>query len=743
MYQRSRVIQDARPLLLNFPSAPRLPSLRSLATPIPNSSFNPLTHKRASSDVQPTPIGIAPYRYRDAAIWIAATLRQLEHVELKPSVHRFLLTGHQIDVGISDIVQPGGAGLGELETAFSVFGYATRASLLQQQLKEHNDVADVYVYENRHKDDKRYVNRVLKDKSHLSYDWRVPLNLLKETWQTDPKPRLSIRYRAVNDNEENHSAGPASRAAKASAHISAEFITVPETWSTYNLIGYVRRLIRSRITGSLHYRAYGAGRTHVQMVTSILWRLFQNEALRSYLSVPIFEEAMQYFYRYQLVSDARNLFHLMEDLGMATGPEIFNMQLRHSAGIKDLHNFTYILQNMIERGISPNEITWRSLIMAIESKEVRAIIVQNMLERGMLQPSGFKRNVVQLLARDEVIDHLERSQIWDGFFEYMDNQYGHNWVSTSAVNNILDEVGRRQSISDSLYVLHHLRAYKWTPDHVTFSTMLEICLFKKSFHAAVEIVETFENYFNKQPGRQELQTLFKLAWQKRKYNFARVVWQAACLQDSVTTEMKVIVATSLRDYDPSAHVAETSSRTSGDVFQVSAGRFVLGLRQNHFSGLQKRPDQLEEVSKRSHAIVKDAIKQDLDSGARYQLAERFSVLIRKALVRDREWEVSISARRRSVLWKLENAVPIPILSRFEEGAKAAQTSVARYDMGNEVLHSRRLILKPQDVASRQLSRFRFNADDSVRRRGRKDALRADRGKGGMRKKLKRLNLPEQ
>lgn len=525
---------------------------------------------------------------------------------------------------------------------------------------------------------KNLIRITRRKKGSWSQDWQIPLELLKQHYKAETREQARKgRPRAVwfSTRKKIH-------------QVRADRIPKPQDWSLVAFQHYVEDLTSSTVDRLMQRQIYGIGESHVIAVASVLERLFLDTDTKRFLSPKACNVALHFFYKHAMLSKARFLYTRMEDLHIGNQPETFDVMLQGSAANKDLHNFTFHLQNMIERACSPTSKTWSSLLMAVDSSEARAVIVQAMRARKLLNRYSTMRKVVDLIIRDEVAKHLDGCNEMSTFFTNMDARYAPGWLTISAANSMLDEVGMRRSASEAFEVLQEIGRRITTLDCVSLRTLLTHCLEIRAHDLAIDVLDYFEVKYGIRPGQNEYDLLFKQAWRGRFYNFARVVWRSACMEAAVTFKMQKLVMESLTFKAPDR--SNTQPKSRAEIWKAAAGKVIVGIElaakednpgeaqnpdttflspiQNLSDGRQNLSAHLEQLMDDTKVLrktlsplrsTKALLSSDLAAFKTYRMKSQLTSLLREALALDREWAKG-NWRDISTTWKCRNAITVGV-----------------------------------------------------------------------------------
>lgn len=434
----------------------------------------------------------------------------------------------------------------------------------------------------KHQADKQLINQRLKDKGRLSYDWRIPLLQLEQaiassTDNQNLESDISAEYRIRRITH---------RPSQHSARLARE-VPRPDVWSEGTLYHYVAKIANSQ-KAQKHIPRFRKrkdldGSSNKTDITKIFEELLYDDSVKKFMSSETCNAALRFFFMHGMISKARALFSRMEFLQLDIPSATFNVILRGAALNRDLHNFTYLLQRMLQRGFRPDDDTWVGLLTAVNSKEIRAIVAHKMHERNVKLSPGSRKTVAGLMIPTEVDLHLGSGHDPNTFVDHMDVRYGTQWLTTRAGNSLLYEMGKREC-TNGLDLLEQIKQRGFVPDEVTMNTLLRLCLQHSLYNDAIEVLKFFDSHFKMGPGNQVYKTLLNMAWNKRLLNWARVVWRSACIDGHVSFHTQDRVFQSLLDHDIrerslSDKADSKDNQGHGQIFRRLAGYFVVGIRR--------------------------------------------------------------------------------------------------------------------------------------------------------------------
>ena len=473
---------------------------------------------------------------------------------------------------------------------------------------------------------------------------------------------------ALDDNYDDRSGRPGYQFTQ----MHAAKVPRPCTWSTDNFKDYVAALVKSSVTGARHQQLYNAGDSHLKSVTRILHQLFDDPQWNAYISISACNMAMSFFYKISQMSEARLILSLMEDRGLLTSSESFNITLSGAVHLKDVGNFEYILRQMIERGIKPNAETWMIFYRISDSDQARSEIYQCMRDKGVLQDPSVFNTFLKLTICDVLVRQFEKGCSITSLLDYLNRLDGAKlWLSPDIGNVILDEIGKRSPMRDVIKVLKHLEQLGMRFDEVTMNTMLHHCLPNKDHDDAIEIIRCLRERHKLRPGKLAYEALFRQAWRSRLYNCSKVVWRYACLEGFVTKGMRILVINNLLRELPAE--PDEQSMTRGDMWRVAAGKLVVGLSldvnshatfhrsSSSISLLERKgsttPPLFDHEGKVQNRWIQ-CLWQDIALAYRFHIPENLDDLLGRALALDRQWALEAVSTQKSLKWMLQHSIRV-------------------------------------------------------------------------------------
>ena len=499
-------------------------------------------------------------------------------------------------------------------------------------------------------------NSNLKKRGSWSYDWRVPLLELSQNYEPDGLPLEHINFMQHVDTYRQFS--------------TAE-ISVPPQWSQQSFAGYVNDLAQSRVSRLVARDLYEPQDTHVHAVKDVLFSLFRNDDLQQYMTIEALENALRFFYRYDLVNDAKKLFRIMFERQIPLRGKTFNIALRAIAAHRDLHNFTYLLRSMINLGLKPSEESWLSLVVVLESTFAKYTAIQNMKTLGVLD----RTDVLQAVAADVLTsefkgDIADRPGVTD-VLNKLDLQLGPQWFSMAAGNSLCKHLCQIGQPEVALIFVDAVVQRGSLPNRGTLDVLLTHCLWNLDSSGALNLLKLFWRKYSVVPHELGYHVLFMIAWETHQYNVCRVVWWKACIDCAVTFRMQELVMRSLLRNTP-LNGAGLPKTWMKEVGKVSVGIEVTKDSLNGEETASSLRNAKEKIAAWCHTgeertvqikLAKQTMRADLRAYKKYKFgASKFHDVFSEALMKDQSWRdrglISIS-----VMDKIQDAVHIPIRSK--------------------------------------------------------------------------------
>lgn len=503
-----------------------------------------------------------------------------------------------------------------------------------------------------------YYHRLMKMGDGSTPDWQEPLRLLLEsTPASSPEDKDTNMVRHITPTEKDVQPFP---------HRRADDIPRPKVWTRTNFTAYIYDLCKfcpPRIVRRDLYRS--DGQQHHPLVTRMLVELFSDPEAQSAFSTAAFNIALEYLEKHNQVSAIRTVFVELEELGLRMNVDTFNIMLRGIAMTRDITNFIFVLQLMLNRTLTPTGATWVAFLMLFDSTRIKMKILECMDRKGLLQNLSTLKDALGQVMDGALDGWLNRGGRPENFVKYADRVWGLAWLSTSVANRMLDELGQRGFIPEILAVWGILPQRGISSDTVSVNTILQHLVSKKKPHEAFQMICRAEERLI-EFDEVTYEILWNLARRCQLYNVARVVWRYACMEARLSHRMEYQVLKSLlRD-------SFRSMTTPLERWDATAAKVAVGIRISGGEGsailrICAWIDKGKPVDGETIARAKKVLRRDLASYKFVRHLESLGRMLQLALELDEAWGHA-GKQTRSVAWKVSNALQIPFYSKEHDSS---------------------------------------------------------------------------
>lgn len=343
----------------------------------------------------------------------------------------------------------------------------------------------------------------------------------------------------------------------------ADNIPLPAEWTKVSFDKYVASLVYGKLPTFLAPKLYGKGRSHQQIVVSLLVKIFQSEDTRSAVSVSALKMALAYIHEKGAMfrPAARRIFTRAEELGLPLDAETFGLFLAGASRTGDLNNFNSILKIMVRKRFHVQSHAWNAFLEMTQHAKAKRIIIDKLEKRGLHRIPALSVG----MARQVALLGLERS-LRDKTFENigqfvetydMYGAGGKDWLNATTLNKLMDILGQHGRLDACHALLDYIystgrsattpEAPGCGPDQYTLNTLLthsrrlpDHAKLLWSMRGRWPWIKPDANTFN---------LLFAIAWTSRHPNTLRVLWHYALHQRWLTSKMRYRMSTLLRDED--------------------------------------------------------------------------------------------------------------------------------------------------------------------------------------------------
>jgi rRNA processing protein Krr1/Pno1 len=405
----------------------------------------------------------------------------------------------------------------------------------------------------------------------------------------------------------------------------------------------VKQLTEFPVTHRRNRFFRGRAKANLERVAETISRMFSSLQSGPVITTQSVNEAMKFFVTHNLVAHARKLFADSELHYLKMDTTTFNIMLRRAAEARDLHNFTFMLGLMVKRNVRPDSRTWCTFLSVVDRKEVRDLILKKMEERNLLVDPVVVREVCRQVVSGMTADWLDSHKDPRDLLEYMGGRFTAAWYSVSAINRVLDELGKRGMMQEAWDLLVAVDARGFTFNSISVNTILTHCLRYRKGDWTVQIFHAADDRWNISPDGVTYELLFKTFWTLRLYNTARVVWRYACMDGAVSFRMRQLMKRSLQCRDA------LPCGTVGGRWRATAGRIIAGVNIYRASGISDPPN--------GKPTPTEIVERDLSTFGLWQPVRPLSTLLSEAFAVDRAWSINKGS---PIVWMLQNAIDVAV-----------------------------------------------------------------------------------
>ncbi|KAI9887193.1 MAG: hypothetical protein M1823_001020 [Watsoniomyces obsoletus] len=467
----------------------------------------------------------------------------------------------------------------------------------------------------------------------------------------------------------------------------ADQIPQPSVWTMATFAEYIDQLCQRGMPRMTHRVLYVKPEEHCQEVMKILHELLQDSAVRPAITLPAFHDILRFLIHHQQHCTVRVMMAYADDMGLALDATTFNISLQGLRATRNIQPFASILRDMLDHGLKPTGETWVAFLMCVDSVEVKQYCIGMMRRLGFLDHPPTLEDAVGQVVPDALAQWLDQGRSLEDFLQYMDHELGPLWLSTSAANKMLREVGRRGWIGECLGIWDVLRDRGVTFDIVSFNTLLSRCT-AGSFAGyafqvldrAVQVVKFGERH---QIPRDAVsyQILMRMARNCRLYNTCRVIWRYACMEGMVRFPMQV------RVHDSLGTNTSRAGNPALDLWEKTSGKVIVGIPypdKEFHSGWTSTGDEQEVVAQTRKImtelcqwtyfpddrlpqkdLAKGMLERDLEAWHWVRPVRPFVEMVEEALDLDYQWmeQEKTSGELMSGIWRIEHAIDVPVMAR--------------------------------------------------------------------------------
>ncbi|KAJ5888133.1 hypothetical protein N7495_008174 [Penicillium taxi] len=407
-----------------------------------------------------------------------------------------------------------------------------------------------------------------------------------------------------------------------------------------------------------------------KIIRHILW-LFSQESNYQLLSTAALNHALTFMFKHEQISAAWTVLAIGHLVKTA---DTYNILLKYAALHQWDKMFLTVLESMQKAEIRPNPYTWLALMEAMVTPASKNSLLTHMVQKGYISGTTILRSALHMTIQDALFVHLESGQTIETFFRHMVKTTGTGWFSSAILGQMFTVCTRMRDFTATRSLLNICQKFHLPIDSNCLFQILRMC--RGDTFKALDFTYDFLNRPFKprfQLSDWNFERLFLIAFKNHHYNIARVLWRYACLQKSVTYDMKQAVLTSL-----SRNVSfKKSNNIMHDIWALSAGKVIVGIdldREQYDisqSMVQKLPSEfhnnpllyltsgfkdMKEDRDLQLELASYLVDRDIKSASKYRPANNLAIMLESAAIIDRQWK----GTPRPLTWMMQNAIQVPL-----------------------------------------------------------------------------------
>ncbi|KAJ5643796.1 uncharacterized protein N7484_006303 [Penicillium longicatenatum] len=405
---------------------------------------------------------------------------------------------------------------------------------------------------------------------------------------------------------------------------------------------------------------------HANQISRLLLDLFRHG--QQIISTAALNRALEYLCEHEQLNAARYVFLKAEHVATV---DTYNVLLRSAARRHDTWAFRKFLNLMPRANIRPNPNTWLALLSALTTSNAKASLITHMVQNGFMTDVKVIRTALQLTIQDSLLVHLESGQDVESFVALMEKTHGAGWFSSSLLGQMVSVAARCQNFAAVDALLKICAEQSFEVDSSILNQILPMC--RANILTALHYTYECAKFPSFRFVPQIWERLFLIAFKSQHYNICRVLWRYACMDGSVTSDMRKTVLGSL-----TRNASYKKGNQMSEIWRLDAGKIIVGM-DVHFEDYRIRKSVLKNVPSEFHdmplsflssgykphgedrlhqlQVAKYLVDRDIRYGAStYEPINSVSIMLQAAAVIDREWK----GIPRPLTWRLQNAIHVPI-----------------------------------------------------------------------------------
>jgi pentatricopeptide repeat protein len=458
--------------------------------------------------------------------------------------------------------------------------------------------------------------------------------------------------------------------------LRADQMPVPEEWSVKTFAKQVEDVCAIRLSRGMQRDLYpGAEELH-RNVADVLEELFSQPELTPYLSSHAFNLALQYTCKFaELGSTTELLFRRAKQTGLHRQTWIFNIMIERALRAKDMERLTEIVQDMITAGVAPDGMSWAKLLLFSHRQNARRVLLDFIFRIYSEEFPTILAHVAQRLVAIEMVQIVKQPDGFTQFVRRMDSSFGPDWLTTPTLDKMLKTCADNELWQTAEEILELAKTRKIDMLPSTVKALMYMHYQNDNLRAALDLLDSPQVFRLGYDTTSAIHWAFLTAWQRKRYNVCRVLWQYAATRGLISFQMQNRVFSSLIRNQNLGPLPEHQS------WADLAGKIVIGTNLDT-TGFNTRFPQLNKyfsttkdplqwlvqwtpqngTREEQVSLAKLMMHRDLEAWKVLRPIHRGALpeLLRTALRKDEAWVIEKFHKHATLAEMLANAVQVPL-----------------------------------------------------------------------------------
>ena len=326
-----------------------------------------------------------------------------------------------------------------------------------------------------------------------------------------------------------------------------EDIPKPAEWTQHRFCHYIQSLLAARLYPLSAIQYYGSLQASDEIRMVLLTEAFRDPALTQFQSVKAYTLALNDIQNKGVTfrPHSRRLFALMRLRKLPLDTTIFNQFLLGAAKIRDLYNFSQLLDFMASHHCTPDFETWRFFLLFFTDERDKLEIIRAMHPLGLLEDPRAPAEIAKELVPYDTFRAVQNGKSVSDICTWAEQNYGPKWFSSTLLTRMVTVFAYFREYAKSFALIHRFeKQYGCLPRGKTYEVILRQARYTMPyFRPAIWIVCRADRDITKTHHRTSsfYDSLWDIAWRFKLYNVLAVVWLYSCLHEMTSYKMRTRV----------------------------------------------------------------------------------------------------------------------------------------------------------------------------------------------------------